>query len=151
MRRRVILLVSILADVIIFNTNTITEDGTTRPHRSSPFSYRERCLLDPVINPVNTLLVASQTRLDGSRTDLCRRPCRVISCVKIVGAPQTPSRDTYHDVTLAVMDRREGQRPRTRCCICFSETGAVCFETPYCSKEPCQFYYIENENKTILS
>ena len=138
--------VSFLADVIVYTVHRITEGGTIQPHHSSPFSYRERYLLDPVIDPENTRLVASQTRLQGSRTDLCRRSCRVISCVKIVNAPQTPCRDTCRDVTLAVMDRREGQRARTRCCICFSENGAVCFETPYCSKEPCQFYHIENEN-----
>ena len=41
---------SFLADVIIFNTDKSTGD-TTRPHHSSPFSYRDRCVLDTLVDP----------------------------------------------------------------------------------------------------
>ena len=68
--------VSFLADVIIPNSHKMTEGRTNKPLRSAPFPHRERCLLDTLVDPGSTRLVASQTRRDASPTDLGRRPCR---------------------------------------------------------------------------
>ena len=45
--------------------------------QSTSFHYRKRCHWDPLFDPRNTGVVASQTRLDASHVHLCRRPCRV--------------------------------------------------------------------------
>ena len=55
-----------------------TEGGIIWRESSSPFSRLGRCVLDPVVDPANPVVVASQTRLDGSRTDLCRWPWRLV-------------------------------------------------------------------------
>ena len=47
----------------------------------------------------------SQTRLDGPRTDLCRRSCRVISGPFPVNARQRPPRDTRRDVATSLLER----------------------------------------------
>ena len=76
--------ITIILEVAIFNATfiarcmKITEGGLIRPGRSSLFSERERCVLDPLVVHPNPVVMASQTRLDGSRADLCRRPCRVV-------------------------------------------------------------------------
>ena len=93
-----------------YNAQKTTEGRTIRHCRSSPFSQRERCLLDPVVIPPNTRLVASQTRLDRSRTNLCRRPCRVNFARNANRTHQTPCRDTCRDVAGAVLERLNGLR-----------------------------------------
>ena len=72
------LAVSIFNATLIVDYRKITEDDTFWQGRSSQFSRRERYVLDTVVNPENTLPMASQTRLDGPQTDLCRRQCRVM-------------------------------------------------------------------------
>ena len=49
--------------------------------------------------------MASQTRLDRPRTDLCRRPCHVISGPFPVNARQRPCRDTRRDVAMSLFER----------------------------------------------
>ena len=58
----------------------------------------------PLVDPSNTVVVASQTRLDGPQTDLCRRPCRVVSSRFAFNTPQKPSRDPRRDVDFIVLD-----------------------------------------------
>ena len=74
MRYSIVLAASIFTGIFTVDTPKSTEGGTIRPCQSSPFPQRERCALDPVVDPWNTLLMASQTRLDGPQTYLCRRP-----------------------------------------------------------------------------
>ena len=61
------------ADKFIVDTRKITEGGTFRQAGSLPFQQSERCLLDPLVNPRNTVVMASQTRLDGSQPNSYRQ------------------------------------------------------------------------------
>ena len=58
--------------------------------------------------PPNTRLVASQTRLHPSQTDLCRRPCRVISGPFSFNTARRLCRDTCRDVLNIVSDALMG-------------------------------------------
>ena len=49
--------------------------------------------------------MASQTRLAGPQTDLCRRPCRVISGPFPLNTRQRPPHDTRRDVTTSLFER----------------------------------------------
>ena len=74
---RSVCLVSILRCILFPRRHKTTEGRGFRQRRSTPFSYRDRCLLDPRVDPPNTRVVASQTRLVAPQADLCRR--RVVS------------------------------------------------------------------------
>ena len=76
LRCHFLIAISFLADEFFVDTPNIKEGCTIRQDPSSSFSERDRCGLDPRVDPSNTLLVASQTRHDGSRADLGRRACR---------------------------------------------------------------------------
>ena len=73
-------------------------------------------LSTPSSTPRTTGVVASQTRPDGPRTDLCRRPCRVISGPFPFNTHQRPCRDTRRDVTTSLFERvvEEGDDGRRR-------------------------------------
>ena len=60
--------------LFIFCSPKITEGGLIWPCCSSPFPKRERCVSFTHVDARSTVVVASQTRLDGPQTDLCRRP-----------------------------------------------------------------------------
>ena len=64
----------------------------------------------------STGVVASQTRPDGPRTDLCRRPCRVISGPFALITHRKPCRDTRRDVATSLFERvvMEGDDGRSR-------------------------------------
>ena len=55
-------------------------------------------VFDPVVDPPSTLLVASQTHLDASQADLCRRSCRVTFVKKTQLVNRTSCRNTRRDV-----------------------------------------------------
>ena len=57
----------------------------------------------PTHQPPNPLVVASQTRLDGSQQDLGRRSCRVVFTKKILLVHLTPCRDSCRAVIHAVL------------------------------------------------
>ena len=70
----------------------------------------------PPRRPRSTGVVASQTRPDGPRTDLCRRPCRAISGPFPFNAHQRPCRDTHRDVARSLFERvvKEGDDGKRR-------------------------------------
>ena len=106
--------VSFLSDVIVLTSDKNTEDRSIRHGCSSPFQYRERWVRDPLVNPQNTSPVPSQTRLDGSRTDLCRRPCRVLLHSKPRLGPSNACPDTCREVKMKLWGRLYVKRKRTR-------------------------------------
>ena len=63
-----------------------------------PISIDGSIRFRPLVDPRSTVVLASKTRLDASRTDLCRRPRRVVSSRFAFNPRQKPSRDTRHDV-----------------------------------------------------
>ena len=85
--------VSSLADRIRLSPLKTIEGRTNRPNCSSPFSEQDRCVLDPLVNPKNTLLVASQTRLDESRTAWDAGHVLSRFGLNIIASLQTPCRD----------------------------------------------------------
>ena len=83
----------------------------------------------PLVNPRNTGVVASQTRLDASQTDLGRRPCRVISGHFAFNTTQRPRRDPRCEVRNIVCDAFDGDVSGQRCLLRFLEMEGVYFES----------------------
>ena len=81
--------------------------------QSTPFCYRERCAFDTLVDPANTGVVASQTRLDGPQTDLGRRPCRDFSA-RVSSPLLKLSRDTLRVIPTSLMYRVASQRGEER-------------------------------------
>ena len=81
--------VSFLADLIVLIIPEITEGRTNKPRHSPPFPHRERFLLDAVIDPENTRLLASQTRHDPSQTDCV---AHLVMSFQVC-SPSTPLKD----------------------------------------------------------
>ena len=83
----------------------------------------------PLVDPRNTGVVASQTRLDGPRSDLCRRPYRVVSSPFPVNARQRPPRDPRRDVATSLLERVVKERDVWRSRLRKLESGVAYFET----------------------
>ena len=60
--------------------------------------------LTPSSTPRNTVVVASQTRLDGPRPDLCRLPYPFIPRLMAIDTSREPCRDPRRDVNMVVAD-----------------------------------------------
>ena len=60
--------------------------------------------LRPLVDPRGTGVVASQTRLDGSQPDSCRRPCRVVSSLYPTQHPSDTISFPRRDVRNIVSD-----------------------------------------------
>ena len=58
----------------------------------------------PIVDPRNTVVVASQTRLDGPRSDLCRLPYPFITRLMAIDNSREPCRDPRRDVNMVVAD-----------------------------------------------
>ena len=65
---------------------------------TEPMSFR------PLVDPSNTVVVASQTPLGTPRSDMDRRPCRVTTGLVAIDAPRKPCRAPSHDVDIVVFD-----------------------------------------------
>ena len=58
----------------------------------------------PLVDPSNTVVVDSQTRLDTPLTEMCRRPYPVVSGLIAIDTSREPCRDTRRDVNIVVAD-----------------------------------------------
>ena len=58
----------------------------------------------PLVDPSNTVVVASQAPLGTSRTKMCRRSYPVVSGMIAIDTPRKPPHDTRRDVDVAVFD-----------------------------------------------
>ena len=90
--------------VFYFEKSVKPPKGLFRHRQSSRLSKSNRSVFDPLVDPRNTVVVASQTPLDPPPTDLCRRPCRVISGLIAIDTPRKPCRDPRRDVDIVVVD-----------------------------------------------
>ena len=58
----------------------------------------------PLVDPSNTVVVASQAPLDTPRTKMCRRSYPVISGLIAIDTSREPCRDPHRDVDMVVAD-----------------------------------------------
>ena len=63
---------------LFWKLSETTDSGLFRHCQSSRLSKSNRCVFDPLVDPRNTVVVASQTPIDTPPTDLCRRSCRLM-------------------------------------------------------------------------
>ena len=58
----------------------------------------------PLVDPSNTVVVASQAPLDTPRTKMCRRSYPVITRLVAIDTSREPCRDPRRDVNMVVAD-----------------------------------------------
>ena len=101
-------------------------DDPTLP--TIPVFIDESIRFRPHVDPRSTVVLASQTPLDASRADLCRRPRRLVSSQFSFSPHQKPSRDNRCDVRNIVSDALDVDIRGWRCWMSILEREGVCFE-----------------------